>query len=145
LWGGARNGPNTNPICKPKPTWCGEWEESYNETREWVNDIVRMHVYSGFEGQPILGENVNVTIGGEIRYIVSFCAWMDPGITQVILGYPCADIPGKVNDNCDHCPGLDCPPGHYIWAIGEHKKVYSTCVGDDCWANNEDGFQGVWP
>jgi len=35
--------------------------------------------------------------------------------------------------------------GHYIWLVDENGNVCSVCVGDDCWANNESGYQGVWP
>jgi len=35
--------------------------------------------------------------------------------------------------------------GHYIWLVDEVGNVCSVCVGDDCWANNESGYQGVWP
>ena len=35
--------------------------------------------------------------------------------------------------------------GHYVWLIDEVGTVCSVCVGDDCWTNNESGYQGVWP
>jgi hypothetical protein len=35
--------------------------------------------------------------------------------------------------------------GHYIWLVDDVNTVCSVCVGDDCWANNESGYQGVWP
>ena len=37
-------------------------------------------------------------------------------------------------------------PGHYIWIIDPIRyELFSVCVGNDCWANDEDGYQGVWP
>ena len=35
--------------------------------------------------------------------------------------------------------------GHYVWLVGDMGNVCSVCVGDDCWSNNESGYQGVWP
>ncbi len=35
--------------------------------------------------------------------------------------------------------------GHYIWLVDDGGNVCSVCVGDDCRANNESGYQGVWP
>jgi hypothetical protein len=35
--------------------------------------------------------------------------------------------------------------GHYIWLVDDFGNVCSVCGGDDCWANNESGYQGVWP
>jgi len=34
--------------------------------------------------------------------------------------------------------------GDYVWLMDEEGTVYSTCIGDKCDANNEDGYQGVW-
>jgi hypothetical protein len=35
--------------------------------------------------------------------------------------------------------------GHYVWVVDKVGNVCSVCVGDDCWAHNESGYQGVWP
>jgi hypothetical protein len=35
--------------------------------------------------------------------------------------------------------------GHYVWLVDDNGNVCSVCVGDDCWSNNESGYQGVWP
>ncbi len=35
--------------------------------------------------------------------------------------------------------------GHYVWLVDDNGNVCSVCVGDDCWANNQSGYQGVWP
>jgi len=35
--------------------------------------------------------------------------------------------------------------GHYVWLVDDNGNVCSVCVGDDCRANNESGYQGVWP
>jgi hypothetical protein len=52
---------------------------------------------------------------------------------------------GSNDDNCDGgCVGCS-NTSHYIWAIDNDGSVYSTCVGEECEANGEDGYQGVWP
>jgi hypothetical protein len=55
-----------------------------------------------------------------------------------------ASIEGSDNDNCDAGCGGCLAASHYIWAADEYG-IYSTCVGADCEANGEDGYQGVWP
>jgi len=35
--------------------------------------------------------------------------------------------------------------GEYVWLMDDIGNVYSTCIGDGCEANNEDGYQGTWP
>jgi hypothetical protein len=40
---------------------------------------------------------------------------------------------------CDNPNNCD-----YIWLMDEVGNVYSTCIGDKCDANNEDGYQYVW-
>lgn len=57
-------------------------------------------------------------------------------------------INGSNNDNCDSDfnKGVSCnPDAHYIWAVCEDGWTKSTCIGNDCWANNKSGFQGVYP
>ena len=94
-----------------------------------------------------------VTVDGEERTIVDFCYLY--GGTEIgrlpplkLLPEAAVSINGTDNDNCDKYPNAPPPCNrthHYIWVMDEIGKVYSACIGDECWANNESGFQGVYP
>ena len=106
-----------------------------------------------YPNEPIPAVNGTIVIDGEERYIVDFVYLV--GGTYVGIEPPYQLQPesailinGSDNDNCDNYP--ESPTycnrnDHYIWAMDEIGKVYSACIGDDCWANNESGFQGVYP
>jgi hypothetical protein len=90
--------------------------------------------------------NATVNIGGHDFQIVDICALLTSGdsmLSDVPVGL--ASVNGSGNDNCDAgCEGCH-SDYHYVWAVDDEGNVYSTCVGEDCDANGEDGFQGVWP
>jgi hypothetical protein len=104
-----------------------------------------------YPNEPIPTINVTVSIDGEERYIVDLCYLIggtEVDETRMQRPESAISIDGAYNDNCDKYPNAPPPCNrthHYIWAIDEIGKVYSACIGDDCWENNKDGFQGVWP
>ena len=85
--------------------------------------------------------------------IVGFGARIYYDADTVMVPQSCKHINGSSNDNCDtpvefvtfDSQDLCNPDGHYIWAVCEDERIKSTCIGDDCLANNESGFQGVYP
>jgi len=106
-----------------------------------------------YADEPIPTINSTVSIDGEERYIVDFCylsggTYVGEMPPYKLLPESAISINGADNDNCDNYPNSPPPCNrthHYIWAIDETGKLYSACIGDDCWENNKDGFQGVWP
>jgi len=104
-----------------------------------------------YPNEPIPTINATVLIDGEERYVIDFCYLIggtDVGDTRLLRPKSAISIDGPDNDNCDNYPSSSPSCNrthHYIWAMDEIGKVYSACIGDDCWENNKDGFQGVWP
>ena len=89
--------------------------------------------------------NGTVNVDGYDSQIVDICALLTSAggiLSEVSEGV--ASIEGSDNDNCDAGCGGCLAASHYIWAADEYG-IYSTCVGADCEANGEDGYQGVWP
>ena len=88
---------------------------------------------------------INTSKGIREVWIIDLCAIT--GGDRILRAVPegVTQLPGPDNDNCDAgCEGCN-SSYHYIWWMDEGGNVYSTCVGDECDANNEDGYQGVWP
>jgi hypothetical protein len=89
--------------------------------------------------------NGTVNISGYDIQILDMCALLTSAggiLSEVSEGV--ASVEGSDNDNCDAGCGGCLAASHYIWAVDE-SGIYSTCVGADCEANGEDGYQGVWP
>ena len=93
---------------------------------------------------PTTGETVTIDEG--TFNVLDICQLIDtgpfsPGLLDENLR-SCADT---ANDNCEQGPCGCHADAHYIWLVGRELDFYSTCVGDDCAANYEDGYQGVYP
>ena len=89
--------------------------------------------------------NGTVNVSGYDLQILDICALLTSAggiLSEVSEGV--ASVEGSDNDNCDAGCGGCLAASHYIWAADEYG-IYSTCVGAECEANSEDGFQGVWP
>ena len=90
--------------------------------------------------------NGTVSINGTLYYIIDACLLIGPNRGLHNVPDSCAAINGSNNDNCDGggCSGCydDC---HYIWAVDDYGNVISTCIGEECKANSEDGDQNIWP
>ena len=139
------------PTPTPKPT------DTKEESAYWDDDNTLQNTIGIWRGrypdEPIPAVNGTVTVDGEERYIVDFCYLYGGTYSGDMQSYKLVpesaiSINGADNDNCDKypkSPTLCHREYHYIWAMDEIGVVYSTCIGDDCWANNESGFQGVYP
>jgi hypothetical protein len=90
--------------------------------------------------------NGTVIINSSTYWIIDICPLLtqNEGSLQKLI-----DTLWSGNDSDDdNCDGgcAECQAyGSYIWAIDEQGNVYSTCIGEDCEANGEDGYQGVFP
>jgi hypothetical protein len=99
---------------------------------------------SNHNGQlPVDGSTV--TVDSSPYHIIDMCALVDGTNLQEVPD-SCGAIWGGSNDNCDAdgCPGCSVRY-HYIWAVDTNGVVVSSCVGTECRAHGEDGFQNVWP
>lgn len=125
------------------PCW-GPRQHAYDISRYEVQTSVVSYMIDNDEMMPTL--NSTVSIGGSDYRIVDVCVLLVADWGMLSEGsISCISINGSDNDNCDAgCEGCQ-SDYHYVWAVDDEDNVYSTCVGDDCEANGEDGFQGVWP
>jgi len=147
---------------------CGQsGEELYNADRTKILSAVReagSRVYdfismqdeteSGLVGGvDVVGPNV---IDGERYYTMAVCPLLTsafpPGILQEVPASceakGCADSPNasgrNVIPNTAHNLSVTCT-GHYRWLTTLKADIASMCIGDECRANDEDGYQGVYP
>jgi hypothetical protein len=118
-------------------------EEAYNSIYDELDYAVYAYYYDHDGTIPTINGTVNIS-GYDVQ-ILDICALIstaEGGFNKVPEGV--ASIDGPDNDNCDSgCTGCSAA-SHYVWAVDDYG-IYSVCVGDDCEANGEDGFQGVWP
>jgi hypothetical protein len=121
----------------------GPEEEAYNSAYANLLDAVVAYYYDHDGELPTINGTVNIS--GYDSQILDICALLttaEGGLNDVPEGV--ASVSDSDNDNCDAgCEGCSAA-SHYVWAIDDYG-IYSTCVGDECDANGEDGFQGVWP
>jgi hypothetical protein len=120
-------------------------QELYRGDKESLRlAVVTYMAWTGTSNPPTTGETVTIDEG--TFNIIDVCQLIDTGPESpgVLEGVPrsCADT---AHDNCELGPFNCYSDGHYIWLVGKEVDVYSTCVGDDCAANDEDGYQGVYP
>ena len=118
-------------------------EEAYNSIYDELDYAVYAYYASNAGALPTINGTVNVS--GSDYHILDICALLTSAggiLSEVPEGV--AVIDGPDNDNCD-AGCANCSAGsHYVWAVDDYG-IYSVCVGEDCDANGEDGFQGVWP
>jgi prepilin-type N-terminal cleavage/methylation domain-containing protein len=119
-------------------------ESAYKTLRDQIQDVVIAYTaIHETEPPPTVG---TVNISGN-KSILDMCSILLPGGLLRTAPEGCISINGSNNDNCDsalNCSGCRAT-FHYIWAIDSKGNVFSTCVGGDCAANGEDGYQDVWP
>ena len=118
-------------------------EVAYNSVYSDLLEAVSSYYIDNDGVFPTINGTVNVS--GYDLQILDICALLTSagGILSEVSG-GVASIEGSNNDNCDAGCGGCLAASHYIWAADEYG-IYSTCVGADCEANGEDGYQGVWP
>jgi len=142
--------------AEPTPTATPYWRDSYGEESSRLLYAVSLYIKYESDELPVI--NGGVIIDGEECQILDMVEiWLvekDYFVNYIwTVPHSCISINGSSNDNCDtsvgfvtfNPQGLCNPDGHYIWAVCEDGYIRSTCVGDDCLANDTDGFQGVYP
>ena len=127
-----------------------EKEQAYNTIKPQIQNSVTVYVVDHNGELPPYQGTMIVTVPQyqgwfEVEcYILDICSIVGQGELLRDVPYGCYGDAGEVNTNF-YSGDCDNPSeGYYIWVIDSTGNVYSTCVGDDCDANNKDGFQGVW-
>ena len=135
----------------------GEEEEDppyvlYSYTDGTMQNAVLSYRHAHNGSLPVLnisGVEEGITIGlwpeGSVTaYIIDACTLLDEGHLQEIPP-GLKEIVGKDEDNCDggNCACHD--DAHYVWLVDAEGYVHSVCLGDGCWEDMRDGYQGVWP
>ncbi len=145
---------------------CATPEAEYEKARVQIQDAVTEYMvwHDGLE--PPHGEIINTTEcdciviippypqGGWIYggYVLDLCYLLHYCTECETLDYFPFELPlccyGQSGEEGTNFYTGNCSnpyKGHYVWLIDEVGTVCSVCVGDECWANNESGYQGVWP
>jgi hypothetical protein len=150
-------------------------EELYNADRELIEMAVGNHMSGPHDVAvwwPIQDPNEEGLVGGEdIKgpdivagakyYTVAICPLLIKASPKGILeavpqscdSKNCADSPpggngtwyqGNEGENTAERLSVSCN-GHYRWLCTSNCDIASICIGDECRANDEDGYQGVYP
>ncbi|MFA5374798.1 MAG: hypothetical protein WC455_03460 [Dehalococcoidia bacterium] len=139
--------PTLTSAATPTPTATPSQEEvAYNSARDEINDAITAYTatYNGyFPVQICYIDGKGISIINMARLVI-----VSGDLKKVPDG--CYQGPGERDDNCDHFDSYSGVIGcsaynHYIWGINDSGVIYSICVGNDCWSNTVDGYQGVWP
>jgi len=149
---------------------CATPEGEYNKAKDYIQNVVREYMVSHSGEIPPCGDIINTsecTIQLQSApqsswiysgYLLDFCYLLNYCI-GLPLGESCDDyeyFPFELPICCYGQSGQEgtnfytgnCThpyKGHYIWLVDVFGNVCSVCIGDDCRANNESGYQGVWP
>jgi hypothetical protein len=136
----------------------------YNADREQIQAAIAEYGITPGHGNytiPILDET-QVYIGGEdvkgpevltgdVYYIVAICSLLTSSLPQGIFRH----VPRSCETtNCAN-EGANAEPyitvcvnncsGHYLWLTTAEGRIASICIGAECEAHGEDGYQGVYP
>ena len=119
------------------------YPKAWSDWRDKLQTAVAGYQNASSGALPAIGGNVTFNIGGEECLIIDICKLKN----AKLIPQPdsCVKIDGTDNDNCD---GGNCScynDAHYVWAIDSNGNVHSACIGEECRANNSDGYQGTWP
>ncbi|MFA5056090.1 MAG: hypothetical protein WC562_07970 [Dehalococcoidia bacterium] len=117
---------------------------NYYATRREIRSAVIAYMNNNYGELPII--NGTITINDSDYHIIDICALLtSKGGDLNYVPDGCASVNNSDNDNCDAgCSGCNANY-NYIWAIDTNGSVYSTCIGEDCEANSENWYQGVFP
>jgi hypothetical protein len=143
---------------------CATPEGEYNKAKEYIQNVVTEYMVGQSGMLPPHGEIINTSEckvdippypqGGWINagYVLDFCYLLHYCTECETLDYFPFELPiccygqsGQEGTNFYTGNCFNSYQGHYIWLVDKVGYVCSVCVGDDCWANNESGYQGVWP
>jgi Na+-transporting methylmalonyl-CoA/oxaloacetate decarboxylase gamma subunit len=113
-------------------------EDAYNTTNNEIQAAVKDYQTKHNELSPIINTSD--------RNIINVCVLLiSMGGSLRLTPNGLWSSNGSNDDNCDGgCEGCF-NTSHYVWAVDDQGNVYSTCIGEDCEANGEDGYQGVFP
>jgi len=138
---------------------CATPEDEYIRVKEQVQGAVNDWIIDHGIGRPPYGVAVNTTECSiytgtypdiNAGYVLDFCYLLeyyteDSDYFPFELPVCCYGQSGQEGTNFYTGNCTNPYQGHYIWLIDTNGNVCSVCVGDDCRANNESGYQGVWP
>jgi len=144
---------------------CATPEDEYNRAKDYIQNVVTEYMVRNDGLMPSHGEIINTSEcecivyidpsyppAGYLNagYVLDFCYMMDSE-SGYFKDFPfelpvcCYGQSGEEGTNFYTGNCSNPYKGHYIWLVDKNGNVCSVCVGDDCWANNESDYQGVWP
>ena len=140
-------------------------EDEYNRAQAYMQNVVTEYMVEEAGFLPSHGEIVNTSececkvdippypqggwkYGGYVLdfcYLLSYTGYGDYKYFPFELPECCYGQAGQEGTNFYTGNCTNPYNGHYVWLVDRNGYVCSVCIGDDCWANNESGYQGVWP
>ncbi len=139
-------------------------EDEYNRAKEYVQNVVTEYMIGHAGSVPPHGDMVNTSectiqlhpapqsgyiYAGwvlDLCYLLNYCTECET-LEYFPFELPICCYGHSGEEGTNFYTGNCTNPyhGNYIWLVDEIGEVCSVCVGDDCWAHNESGYQGVWP
>jgi len=112
---------------------------------EYIEAAVKTYMDSNDGAVPIVNNSVvNVSgwnvIEGENYYVIAACPLLDifEFLPATLEAGNCASG-GANGEGCKACNGS------YRWLTTDSGDITSICIGDECAAHGESGFQDVYP
>jgi hypothetical protein len=115
----------------------------YQANKDLVQKAVTAYTENHSGTLPTL--NGTAVINGSVYQIINICPLLTSQggmLRQISSGIWSGN--DSADDNCDGGCGGCRNTSHYIWVVASNGSVLSTCVGDGCKANGQDGYQGIW-
>lgn len=138
------------------------FQTAYTADREQIKAAVAEFIarpsdpsyHHTFGDVPVVNDDAVEVSGGQViagkdYYVIAMCPLLVTSSPRGIL----KSVPDTAHpDNCvkqgaNTEPGMaSCQGGgSYIWLTTEDGDIASVCIGDDCYTENRDGFQGAYP
>jgi len=132
---------------------CATPEDEYESARVQIQEAVNHYVTDHGIGIPPHGVMINTSEclvhypDRNAGYVLDLCYLLDVYGSDIDSElYKCFyGQSGQEGTNFYTGSCTNPYQGHYVWLVDDNGNVCSVCIGDDCWANNESGYQGVWP
>ena len=145
------------PMSHPRPSpYNTDWERIMAAVAEFMirpTDLTYNHTTGEV---PIVNKTVIAVSGldlypDEDHYVIAICSLLvnssPPGILKQVPQsvHPRNCLPDGANaqPNVTDC-AINCT-GSYVWLTTDMGDVTSICIGAECEAHGEDGYQGVYP
>lgn len=128
--------------------------DPYSATVKHIESSVQAYLKAHAGEAPIVNSTVISVNGSNVNteenyYVIAACLLVgsnsSSGFSEnaLTLVHPRNCWPEGANAEPANC--LNLCEGHYLWLTTRTGDVASICIGAECEAHGEDGYQGVYP